>query len=73
MTDLIHFISAATPRKPETIVSAECPGIRERRNGEVIHLRASETDTRCAKCGGLASPWVASEDHWYKVTPRCSL
>ena len=68
---MYHLISPAWPPKPETVVIAECDGIRERMEGETVHHRENDDDRLCSKCGKPANVWLASEDRWKEHSTKC--
>lgn len=70
--------------KPETVILAECSGIRERQPIEAVHLRDVEDQDSlvCVVCGSLAGVWFsyqmvddlgpdAPPESWLKHTMRC--
>lgn len=60
--------------KPETIVTGECIGLREREPEERVHLRGDNESVSCSMCGNLTgpqAPWMDSLDKWASHPMRC--
>ena len=59
--------------KPETVVEADCFGLRERQMNERVHYRDEEENERCSHCGAVTggfAPWMSNQDRWL-AHPRC--
>ncbi len=61
--------------KPQTMVLAECVAVRERVEGELVHLRADDNSPYCVACGqitGATRPWYSDRDRWEDHAARCA-